>query len=201
MIYTAPHQKIEDKNKLLEFIKEHSFATLLSVNNSIIEHISKIPLLIKLNNGEIYLEGHLAKTNSHWKFLKENSNHVVAMFDGAHDYVSPTLYINPKKDVPTWNYSTVIVNGVAEIIDSSQWLINSTMELADKYEKDSSWKNAVDKDFLNQLSKGIIGIQIKVTTLQGKFKLSQNQDKQSRDNVIKHFEKTNMALAKEMKKA
>lgn len=68
------------------------------------------------------------------------------------------IHENPSKGVPTWNYSTVIIEGVAEIIDSSEWLLGSVIEFTDKFEKDSSWKDSVDKDYLENLSKGIVGV-------------------------------------------
>jgi len=200
MLYIPPLFKVEDQERKIEFIKQYSFATLISVDCNSIRHLSKIPLLLKLIDEQIYLEGHLARTNPHWKFIEEKHSQVVAMFDGPHDYVSPTEYLNPILNVPTWNYSTVVVSGDCKIIDSQEWLMQSTMELADKYEKDDSWKIKLDKNFANNLAKGIIGLKIKVQGMEGKFKLSQNRDKQSRLNVIKHFENTNPDLANEMKK-
>lgn len=199
MLYIPPIFNVAEQNTIIEFIRQYGFATLISASNNTIQHISKVPLLLKIIDEQHYLEGHLAISNPHWKFIKLQPQ-IVAMFDGPHDYVSPTLYTDPIKNVPTWNYSTVIVKGETEIIDSSEWLLKSAMELADKYEKDDSWKNKVDIDFAKNLSKGIIGLRIKVSGTQVKFKLSQNRDEESRLNVIRNFEVTNPALAREMKK-
>jgi transcriptional regulator len=199
IIYTPEIFKVTEKKNLIDFIKSYAFATIISSENNTIKHITKIPLLIKIDGDAINLEGHLAINNPHWKFIKLQP-HVVVMFDGPHDYVSPTLYSDPVKNVPTWNYSTVIINGKTDIIESNDWLLQSTLELADKYEKNDSWKNNVDLDYAKNISRGIIGLKILVTKIEGKFKLSQNRDNQSKLNVIKHFELTNPELAEEMKK-
>jgi transcriptional regulator len=198
IIYTPSHSKVDDQNTLISFIKKCSFASLISAKDSYIEHLTKIPILIKQNEGTLFLEGHIAKLNPHWKFLQYNPD-VVVMFDGPHGYVSPTLYTDPIKNVPTWNYSTVIAKGNVEIIQSKDWLIDSTIELSNKYEKDSTWKDNVDTSYVSNLTHGIVGIKIHVTQLEGKFKLSLNQDEESRMNVIQDFEKTNPELAWEMK--
>jgi len=199
MIYTPEMFKITEKKILIDFIKNYGFATIISADNCTIKHITKIPLLIKIDGDAIYLEGHLAANNPHWKFVKLQPN-VVVMFDGPHDYVSPTLYSDPVKNVPTWNYLTATINGNTEIIESTDWIMQSTLELADKYEKNASWKNDADLDFAKNISKGIIGLKILVTKIEGKFKLSQNRDEQSILNVIRDFESTNPELANEMQK-
>ena len=121
------------------------------------------------------------------------------IFSGPHAYISPSWYENPSKGVPTWNYSTVIIEGVTEVIDSSEWLLKSVMEFTDKFEKDTSWKDSVDKDYLSNLSKGIVGIKIQVKEIHSKFKLSQNKNNVDRNNVIDKLSSQNKNLTKLMR--
>jgi len=198
MMYSPPHFQVEDKEKVLEFVRQNSFATLISCGENTVSNISKIPLMLKDEEGQLYLEGHFARPNPHWKYLMDNPS-VTVMFDGPHDYISPSWYENPTKDVPTWNYSTVIMKGVAGITDSSEWLLQSVMELSDKFENDSSWKDSVDKDFLRGLSKGIVGIKIQVKEIQSKFKLSQNRSELDKNNVMNELSSRNEELAELMR--
>ena len=121
------------------------------------------------------------------------------MFDGLHDYISPSWYESPSKGVPTWNYSTVIIEGIAEIIDSSEWLLKSVMEFTDKFEKDSSWKSSIDIDYLGNLAKGIVGIKIDVKEVHSKFKLSQNRSEIDKNNVINELSRRNKGLSELMR--
>lgn len=198
MIYTPSHFNIEDKNKVFDFICNNSFATLISSESGSVSNISKVPLMLKEVEGKLHLEGHFARLNPHWKYLESNPN-VTVIFDGPHDYISPSWYQNTSKEVPTWNYSTVIVEGNAEVIDSQAWLLESVMEFSEKFEKDKSWKDSADKEYLSNLSRGIVGIKVQIEKIHSKFKLSQNKDEIDRNKVITELSGRNEGLASLMR--
>ncbi|PIP96016.1 MAG: negative transcriptional regulator [Bdellovibrio sp. CG12_big_fil_rev_8_21_14_0_65_39_13] len=178
-IYIPAHFKINDLEVIAQFITENPFATLISGNH----FITKIPMLAKKEGNSFVLEGHMARANPHVLHLKTNKE-LSVLFDGPHYYVSPLLYEDPTKQVPTWNYSSVLVNGVVEIIEDSQWLKNSVFEMADHLEKTTAWKEKVDIELVNKLSNAISGLKITVTDVQAKFKLSQNRSAQDRARVL-----------------
>ena len=120
------------------------------------------------------------------------------MFDSPHGYISPSWYSSPTTNVPTWNYTTILIEGSVELIDSTKWLLNSVIELSDAYETSSKWKDTVDKNYLNSLLAGIIGLRIKVEAINSKFKLSQNKSETELSNLTKNME--NEPLSRLMKK-
>ena len=142
---------------------------------------------------------HMSLANSHWKNLEKNRE-VIIIFDGPHGYISPLYYENPRKLVPTWNYTTFIMKGEASIIKDNDWLLNSVNELTDKYEIQSQWKDEVDKEIINHLSKGIVGIRIKIISTEAKFKISQNKSESENQNIVNGINEFNPSLANMMKK-
>ena len=198
MIYSPSHFQVNDKEMVFEFIRQNPFATIISCTDNAVSNISKIPLMFKKDGDKLFLEGHFARPNLHWKKLAENSVCTV-IFDGAHSYISPTWYRNPKQSVPTWNYSTVVINGNAEIIDSPVWIQKSVMEFSERFEQNQSWQDSVDKNFIEKLSEGIIGISIVITEIHSKFKLSQNRSEDDQSGVIERLSESNPLLAKNMK--
>ena len=176
-----------DKQEHIQFLQENSFASIFSALDNEIKFISKAPLLIKNKSTNLFLEGHLAKANPHVEHLRSNKS-VSIVFDGPHGYISPTWYTTPPKNVPTWNYASVLIKGTAELTDSKEWLKNSVLELSDFYEKNSNWKDSVDQSYLNSLLGGIIGIRIKVDKLDSKFKLSHHKSDEELSSLIKNLE-------------
>lgn len=156
------------------------------------------------------LRGHLARNNPHAKALLEaicDSNtmtlqeEVMVLFNAPHDsYVTPQYYVQTKprtgKVVPTWNYAAAQIYGIATIYAKDQhFILQQVTDLTDQEEsksgKEKSWKvkDAPEK-YIDLLSKAIIGIEIKVTRLEGKYKMSQELEKEDRQGVIDGFEST-----------
>lgn len=165
----------EDVTKLVAFMRSNSFATLISVQDHV-PVASHIPLVVTLKDDVVKLTGHLAKQNSQWQSFKEHESLVV--FTGAHTYISPSAY-EKQENVPTWNYIAVHAYGIPQIIT-----LNSSRELMDKmideminaYGPDykSQWHSLSD-GYREGMMDGIVGFEITVTRLEGKYKLSQNR--------------------------
>jgi len=196
-IFKPPHFSAQSKEEEIQFIKDNAFASLITAHENAVHCISKLPLMIKQDLDNIFLEGHIAKANPHVQALQKNSS-VTLIFDGAHGYISPTWYTKPTQNVPTWNYKTVIVEGTASLITDLDWAKRSVLELSEKFEKSSTWKKSVNKDYLTSLLPGIVGVQIEVQTLTAKFKLSQNRSEQERAQLIEGLQESQLAI--EMKK-
>ena len=192
-----------DIDKLITFMKANSFATLVSIVDGI-PCASHIPLVVKIEGEIVKLVGHLAKQNSQWQSFKSVES--LAIFTGAHAYISPTLY-KKNESVPTWNYIAVHAYGIPKIItlDRSPESMNQMIdEMIANYEVNykSHWHDLSD-EFRNKMMNGIVGFEMAVTRLEGKYKLSQNrsavEQKSVSDALLQNSDSTVRAIGAEMK--
>jgi transcriptional regulator len=173
-LYVPAHFRMDDPDQLLEFIREHAFGTLVASGPDGL-HVSHIPFVVECHAGGVRLLGHVARANAQWEAL-ESADHVVAIFQGPHAYVSPTWYSH-QPSVPTWNYAVVHAHGKASLMDEAG-LHDLLMRLSATYEAGNPkpWKmSELPADFVATMLKAIVGFEIAVERLEGKFKLSQNR--------------------------
>ncbi|QWG59660.1 FMN-binding negative transcriptional regulator [Bacillus mycoides] len=184
-MYIPKHFTIQDEETKYEMIEQNSFATLFSQHNGA-PYATHLPLL--LNRETLTLSGHFARPNEQWK--DSGNQQVLAIFQGPHSYISPSWY-ETNKAVPTWNYAAVHVYGELEIVEDEQELIDSLQDLVHKYENPKSTYslNNVDPNYMEGLSRGIVGFRIKINKIEGKAKLSQNHSVERRELVIEELEK------------
>lgn len=184
-MYIPKHFTIQDEETKYEMIEQNSFATLFSQHNGA-PYATHLPLL--LNKATLTLYGHFARPNEQWK--DSGNQQVLAVFQGPHSYISPSWY-ETNKAVPTWNYVAVHVYGELEIVEDEQELIDSLQDLVHKYENPKSTYslNDVDPNYMEGLSRGIVGFKIKINKIEGKAKLSQNHSVERRELVIEELEK------------
>lgn len=151
---------------------------------------SPIPFLLYTDEGEHgVLRAHLAKANPHWKSLTGQAECLI-VFQGPEGYVTPSWYpskAETHKAVPTWNYATVHVWGNPQVIDDVAWLRRQLDDLTSFHERPRpqpwSVSDAPAEYIANQM-KAIIGIEIPISRIEGKWKMSQNKDKADREGVI-----------------
>ncbi|OOR09423.1 transcriptional regulator [Bacillus cereus] len=184
-MYIPKHFTIQDEEMKYEMIEQNSFATLFSQHNGA-PYATHLPLL--LNRETLTLSGHFARPNEQWK--DSGNQQVLAIFQGPHSYISPSWY-ETNKAVPTWNYVAVHVYGELEIVEDEQELIDSLQDLVHKYENPKSTYslNNVDPNYMEGLSRGIVGFRIKINKIEGKAKLSQNHSVGRRKLVVEELEK------------
>ncbi|MGE6619529.1 FMN-binding negative transcriptional regulator [Bacillus mycoides] len=184
-MYIPKHFTIKDEETKYEMIEQNSFATLFSQHNGA-PYATHLPLL--LNRETLTLSGRFARPNEQWK--DSGNQQVLAIFQGPHSYISPSWY-ETNKAVPTWNYVAVHVYGELEIVEDEQELIDSLQDLVHKYENPKSTysRNDVDPNYMEGLSRGIVGFKIKINKIEGKAKLSQNHSVERRELVIEELEK------------
>jgi transcriptional regulator len=173
----------DNVDKLVAFMRANSFATLVSIVDGM-PFASHIPLVITLQSGVVKLTGHLAKQNPQWQVFGITES--LAIFTGAHAYISPALY-EKHESVPTWNYIAVHAYGVPQIItlnDSPESMHRMIHEMIDTYEADyqSHWHD-LSSQYREGMMNGIVGFELTVTRLEGKYKLSQNRSKTDQENV------------------
>ena len=187
-MYIPAYYRNNDLSEIKSFIRQNSFATLITIRNKNPE-ATHIPIeLVEQKDGEAFLQGHISRANQQWKSFSE-SNQVLAIFQGPHSYVSSSWYNHI--NVPTWNYMAVHVYGKIKIIDGED-LYNSLKDLVDRYEIISEKPIRMEElpeDMVNKYMKGIVGFRIQIEKIDGKWKLSQNRDKEDHQNIIKQLEK------------
>ena len=185
-MYLPSHFKEEHQDKLTAFIRQHSFGVLVSMH----EHrpfASHLPFLHEPDeSGRGKLLGHMAQANPQWRSLTDGQE-VLIVFQGPYAYVSPTWYDAP--GVPTWNYAVVHVRGIARLIEGKSDLWRLLQQMTEHYEAafERPWQPRLSETERGRLLDMIVGFEIAITDIQGKFKLSQNRSPQIRANVIHHL--------------
>jgi len=186
MTFYVPKQfRREDRGTLERFIAAHAFGTLVSAGPAGLA-VSHIPFLHERGeDGRSRLLGHVARANPHWQEL-EAAGEVLAIFEGPHGYVSPGWYAH-HPSVPTWNYAVVHARGRARLLPANA-LAPLLDRLSRAYEdgRPSPWRmESLPPDFAAKLLEAIVGFEIVVDRLDGKFKLSQNRQGDDIANVAK----------------
>lgn len=182
-MYVPDAYREDDVEKLVAFMQANSFATLVSVRDNI-PVASHIPLVVTVQDKTVKLTGHLAKPNPQWKAFEARES--LAIFTGPHAYISPSLY-EKCESVPTWNYIAVHAYGVPQVItlnDSRELMDQMIEQMIDTYgaEYKSQWQSLTN-NFQEGMMKGIVGFEMTITRLQGKYKLSQNRSLTEQHNV------------------
>ena len=152
------------------------------------------------------LIGHFAKANTHWKDFDRRADSL-AIFTAADGYVSPSWYASKAetgKVVPTWNYQAVHATGRLEIIEDPAEILKIVTGLTERFEspRASPWAvNDAPADYIASQLKGIVGVVMHITRLEGKAKLSQNKSAADQAGVMQGLATENPALAAAMKAA
>lgn len=202
-MYNLPYYKEKDAAIVLEFMKQHPFAMLIGVDSEQKPVATQIPFLFVEKEGQLYLRGHIMKGNDHHKAFTENKN-VLAVFTGPHTYVSASWY-EPKQQASTWNYMAVHAKGELSYLDEPA-LFAMLDELTSQYESTQpspSLYKDLSEEYVMRLSKAIVAFEIKVISIDHVFKLSQNRDKKSFENILEKLQAGNAesrAVAEEMHK-
>ena len=186
--YVPGHFRVDDAATLEHFVAQNGFATLVSTGPEGL-WTSHVPLLVgRGGDGRLRLEGHMARANAHWESL-ESAAEVLAIFEGPHAYVSPSWYAH-HPSVPTWNYAVVHARGKARLVEPEA-LPALLARLTRKYEegRPAPWRmEDLPAEFTPKLLAAIVGFEIAVERLEGKFKLSQNRRPADLEGVIAALE-------------
>jgi len=194
----APHsgtmhiqQHFEEHNKsvLHELIRVHPLATFVTSRNDEIV-INHMPFVLSEHEGEYgLLTGHMPLANPAWKLFNGRTK-AVAVFQGAARYISPNWYpskLEHGKAVPTWNYAVVHAHGCPRLFDDPDRLMSHLNQLTDEQEagRPSPWKvSDAPPEYTSRMIKRIVGIEIPIASLVGKWKVSQNRSVADRKAVV-----------------
>lgn len=186
-MHIPKHFQQQNHEALYDLIRKYPLATLV-VNSSSGLCANHIPLrLIRNSSTDIVLQGHIAKANPLWK---ESSGEALAIFQGADAYISPNWYPTKQehgKVVPTWNYVAVHASGQIQFINERSWKMNFLHSLTAEHESSQEKPWAVSdapEEFTEKMLSSIVGFEIAVRDLSGKWKISQNQIEKNQTGVI-----------------
>ena len=183
-MYTPPSFVENDRTTLHDFMDQNSFATLIS-NDDQESLASHLPLLIERELGtQGVLTGHFARANPHWQMA--NGQRVLIIFHGPHAYISPG-WVQSTTMVPTWNYLAVHAYGVLRIVDDPNQAKDILTRMVSKYESlhEQPWSmELADDGFIDNLTSAIVGFEVEIDRLEGKWKLSQNHPAERREQII-----------------
>ena len=184
-MYLPGHFAQEDPAALQALMREFPLATLVHAGAG---RLSADPVPLVYDAATNSLRGHVARANPLWR--EAAGQPVLALFHGPQTYVSPSWYASKalhQKVVPTWNYAVVQAHGRLEAIDDAGWLRELVGSLTESQEaaQAAPWRvEDAPADFVQQMLRAIVGIQIAVDRLQGKWKMSQNRDAADRAGVV-----------------
>jgi transcriptional regulator len=205
----VPEQFKETRMAVLaQAIRDVQLATLVTAGTDGYR-ASHIPMIFKQVSGEMFLEGHVARGNDHWRILRE-PRVSLAVFLGPQTYISPSWYETKRehgKVVPTWNYLAVHVSGPLSAVDDKTWLVSHLNELTDMNEQhqERPWQmNDAPADFLENLLEGIVGLRLKIEEIVGSWKMIQHRKKGDRlgtiAGLIRSADDKNQMVAETMQK-
>ena len=174
----------DDLNTLHKLMREYSFATLITQHEGV-PFATHLPFILDAQQGPNgILLAHMARANPQWHdFVSEQE--VLVIFQGPHAYVSPSWY-EVELSVPTWNYAVVHAYGIPRLLEDNEELYKLLKILIETHEAqfENPWPFQLPDDYLQKMMRGIVGFEIEITRLEGKFKLSQNRTEAERENVI-----------------
>jgi transcriptional regulator len=175
----------DDQERLAAFIRAYSFGIVVS-NHADRLIASHLPFLLDGSRGpQGTLVGHMARGNPQWRSFADGSE-VLVMFQGPHAYISPSWY-ETRLSVPTWNYVAVHAYGTPRLVESREELRGILKATVASYEADFErpWDlEQLPDDYVTGMMEAIVGFEISISRLEGKFKLNQNRSEVDRSGVV-----------------
>lgn len=194
-MYLPRHFEQTERDKLVALMRERPLATLI-VAAPDGPTADLIPL--EFDDAANTLRGHVARANGLWKHAGLQA---LAVFQGPEAYVSPGWYASKRehgKVVPTWNYTMVQARGTLRAVEDAPWLRALVGRLTDHHERTQAQPWAVSDapdDFVQQMLRAIVGIEIPLESLRGKWKVSQNRSAADRDGTAQGLAATHPEMA------
>ena len=191
-MYVPDHFREDRPDVLHEAVRQIGFATLVTRDLD----ANHLPMLLDAKDERSMLRGHVARANPVWK---SGEGAALAIFLGPHAYVSPTWYPSKAetgKAVPTWNYITVHARGIIRWRQEPEWLRAHVTALSHAHEsvRADPWAiGDAPAGYIDTMLRGIVGFELAVESLAGKYKLSQNRDAADRAGVRAAFEREGRA--------
>jgi transcriptional regulator len=178
-----------DVQTLHHFVQTHPFGTLITMTSGGLDG-NHLPLLIDSAPAPYgTLRGHVARANPVWREC-DPEREALVIFQGPDSFISPSWYPSKRETatvVPTWNYIVVHAHGRLRVIDDPAWLRAHVEALTDRHEQERPRPWAVSdapEDYIQKMVGAIVGLEMVITRLTGKWKLSQNRSERDRAGVV-----------------
>lgn len=188
-MYVPKHHEESDISVLHALMRSHPLGTWVTQGDGELL-ANHVPFLVDPARGEFgTLIGHVARANRVWQSFSKTVNSVV-VFQGPQTYITPSWYPSKHahgKAVPTWNYAVVHAHGLPRAIEDREWLLQHVNQLTNVHEAEQAlpWKVAdAPPEFTDKLLQSIVGIEIPITRLVGKWKVSQNRPEPDKLGVV-----------------
>ena len=172
-----------------ELMRSHPLASLVCMTTSGL-FASHIPMVLEMDGSEFgVLKGHISRANTQWRDLTPDVD-ALAIFAGPQHYISAFWYPGKHehgKEVPTWNYAVVHAYGPLKVIQDADWLLKHLEGLTDIHEAASPvpWKvSDAPETYIRTMLNGIVGLELPIRRLEGKWKMSQNRNERDRRAVV-----------------
>jgi transcriptional regulator len=184
-MYNLPYFKEENHEVVLEFMRKNPFVFLTGVNEENRPVATQVPVFIDERESKLFLTGHIMRNNDHHKAFEKNPN-VLAVFTSPHVYVSATWYDDPHQ-ASTWNYMSVHAKGSIRF-GNKEDLIAILKRLTLHYENNNTASTTVfdnlTSEYTEPLLKAIVAFEVEVVSIDNVFKLSQNRNEKSFQNIM-----------------
>lgn len=198
-MYKTSYSKAGNQDEILEFMQENNFITLIGFDGEY-PVVTQVPVRTLSNGDSIKLTGHIMTKTDHFRAFEQNPN-VMAVFTGAHAYISASVYEKPVS-VSTWNYKTVQAKGKIRLMDPEE-TYQVVKELTDQYENPETSPaafNKMDEAYIQKHLKAITGFEVLVEQIDHVFKMSQNHSTKNQESIIANLEKNEDLIANEVAK-
>ncbi len=203
-MYNLPYHKENDEILIDELIAKYPFAFVTGCDAQNKPIATQIPLFIEMINGKKVMRGHIMKDTDHYRAFLNNPN-VLAVFTGKHTYVSGTWYKNPNTP-STWNYMSVHLHGKLRFVgkDELQEILQSlSLHFEENNPESPTVYNNLPAGFKQGALELIAGFEFEITKVDTVFKLSQDRDEESYQNIIDKLneqDEAGLEIANEMEK-
>ena len=202
-MYNLPYFKEKEFPVLLDFMKQHPFVVLCGTDSNGKPVATQVPVLFDMRDDQLFLTGHIMRQTDHHKAFMVNPDALV-LFTGPHTYVSASWYTDPRQG-STWNYMTVHARGVLKFLpqENLHLVLERLTALFENNDQSPSLFGKLPEEYVKRLVPAITAFEIAVTSIENVFKLSQNRDERSYENIIGRLMKGNedaQIIAAEMRK-
>ncbi|AKU15282.1 FMN-binding negative transcriptional regulator [Luteipulveratus mongoliensis] len=184
-MYLPAHADVDDRAQIEEFVRRTSVASLVTVGADGVPDSTTLPVLWEGDR----LIAHIARANEHWSRIVSGGS-ALAIVRGPDGYITPSWYASKAEHgrvVPTWNYTEVQLRGSLTVHDDPDWVLDAVTELTNHHEgqRDSPWAvtDAPEK-FVRTRLKAIVGLEMQVTTVEAKAKVSRDKPEADQAGVL-----------------
>lgn len=187
-MYNPTAFRVDDPQRMHALMREHPLATLITQDAGV-PAASHLPLLLVTDGEHAVLRGHVARANPLWRQAGDGCP-ALAVFHGPQAYVSPGWYPTKRDEprvVPTWNYAVVHAHGTLRAIDDPAWLhdLVTALTMVHEASRPEPWAvSDAPPDYIEKMLRAVVGLELVVERLEGKWKMSQNRAAIDRDGVV-----------------